>query len=344
MVAAARKYSRMVQVGTQNRSSTLLRQVFEYLRGGQLGSIRYAHALVYRARDGIGTVNGPTPVTDSVNYDLWCGPAPKTPLLRKQLHYEWHWFWATGNGEMGNNGIHVIDISRWALGQKQPAPRAMSIGGRFAFNDCGETANTHIALFDYQPAPLICEVRNVRTSKSPDAIGKFRDRNSGLVIDCEGGYFAGEATGGALFDKQGKKIKDFPDDGGSKGLETSHLSNFVAAVRSRKSGDLAAEALQGHHSTACCHMANVSHRLGRQARPEVIRETIQSNQELSDAFERCLEYLRENDVKLDTTPAMLGPWVTFDSKQERFVNEFADQANALSQREYRQPFVVPKIA
>jgi len=177
MVAAARKYGRMVQVGTQNRSSTLLRQAFDYLRSGPLGAIRYAHALVYRARDGIGTVNTPSPLPATVDYDLWCGPAPKIPLMRKQLHYEWHWFWATGNGEMGNNGIHVIDISRWALGQNQPPPRAMSIGGRFTFNDCGETANTHIALFDYQPAPLICEIRNVSVSKGKDAMGRFRNRN-----------------------------------------------------------------------------------------------------------------------------------------------------------------------
>jgi predicted dehydrogenase len=344
MVAAARKYGRMVEVGTQNRSSTLLRRTFDYLRSGEIGSIRYAHALVYRARDGIGTVNTPTPLPASLDYDLWCGPAPKTPLMRKQLHYEWHWFWATGNGEMGNNGIHVIDLCRWALGQNQPPPRAMSIGGRFAFNDCGDTANTHIALLDYQPAPLICEIRNVRVSKSPDAMGRFRNQNRGLVIDCEGGYFAGDASGGALFDKQGKKIKDFPDDGGSKGLETSHMSNFVAAVRSRKASDLTAEALLGHHSATCCHMANVSHRLGKQARPEVIQETIRANRDLSEAFERCREYLRENEVNLDTTPAVLGPWVTFDSKQERFVDDFADQANALSQREYRPPFVVPKIA
>src|SRR5258706_13614121 len=266
MVAAARKYGRMVQVGTQNRSSTFLRQAFDQLRSGQIGSIRYAHALVYRARDGIGAVHTPAPLPDTVDYDLWCGPAPKSPLLRKQLHYEWHWFWATGNGEMGNNGIHVIDVSRWALGQNQPPPRAMSIGGRFGFNDCGETANTQIALFLYRPAPVICHVRNVRASESPDAMGKFRNQNSGLVIDCEGGYFAGAASGGAIFDKQGKKIKDFPDDGSSKGLETSHMSNFVAAIRSRKAGDLAAEALQGHHSTACCHMANISYRLAQKGR------------------------------------------------------------------------------
>ena len=343
MVAAARKYGRMVQVGTQNRSSTLLRQVFDDLRRGQFGAIRYAHALVYRARDGIGKVSAPTPLPPTVDYDLWCGPAPKGPLMRKQLHYEWHWFWATGNGEMGNNGIHVIDLCRWALGQSQPPPRALSIGGRFAFNDCGETANTHIALFDYQPAPVICEIRNVRKAQDRDAIGKFRNQDHGIIIDCEGGYFAGDATGGSLFDNQGKKVKDVPDDGSSKTLETTHLSNFVAAVRSRKASDLAAEALQGHLSAACCHLANISHRLGSQAAVEAIRATIRADRDLSDAFDRCREYLLENSVHLGVTPATLGPWVTFDPKRERFVGDFAHPANVLTTRDYRKPFVVPQI-
>jgi len=261
--------------------------------------------------------------------------------MRKQLHNEWHWFWATGGGEIGNNGIHVMDICRWALGQNQPPPRAMSIGGRFAFNDCGETANTHLALFDYQPAPLICEVRNVSISKG--SIGKFRNRTGGIVIDCEGGYFVGDASGGALFDKQGKKIKDIPDDGSEKKLETSHLSNFLGAVRDRKAGELVAEVLEGHRSTACCHMANISHRLGKQSSPEVIQATVREDRELADAFDRCREYLRENGVDLGGTPATLGPWVTFDPKQERFVKNFATEANALSHRDYRQPYVVPKI-
>jgi len=342
MVAAARKYGRMVQVGTQNRSSPLLRQAFELLRGGQIGAIRYAHALVYRARDGIGTVDAPTPPPGTVDYDLWCGPAPKAPLMRQQLHYEWHWFWATGNGEMGNNGIHVIDICRWALGQNQPPPRAISIGGRFGFNDCGETANTQIALFGYQPAPLICEIRNVSV-KGAASLGRFKNRNRGVVIDCEGGYFAGDATGGAVFDKQGKKIKDIRDDGSSKTLETTHLANFIAAVRSRAASALAAEAQEGHFSAACCHMANISHRLGKQSPPEAIRAAIEGNQELTDAFDRCREYLRENGVDLGATRATLGPWVTFDSKEERFVQDFAGEANKLSRRQYREPFVVREI-
>ncbi len=343
MVAAARKYGRMVQVGTQNRSSAFLRRVFDRLRGGELGAIRFAHALVYRAREGIGTVDGPTPPPRSVDYDLWCGPAPKGSLMRKQLHYEWHWFWDTGNGEMGNNGVHVIDVCRWALGQDRTPPRAMSIGGRFAFHDRGETANTQVALLDFQPAPLICEVRNVSAGKGAASMGKFRGRSSGVVIDCEGGYFAGDASGGAFFNRQGKKIKDITDGNNSRTMETAHLSSFVTAVRSRKASDLAAEALEGHRSTACCHMANVSHRLGKQSSPEAIRAAITGNAEMADAFERCRGYLRENGVDLDATPATLGPWVTLDADQGRFVGDFADAANELSRREYRKPFVVPEL-
>jgi predicted dehydrogenase len=343
MVAAARKYGRIVQVGTQNRSSTVLSQAFHDLRSGQIGAIRYAHALVYRARDGIGRVDAPTPPPGSVDYDLWCGPAPKTPLMRKQLHYEWHWFWSTGNGEMGNNGIHEIDICRWALGHEQTPPRALSIGGRFAFHDCGETANTQIALLDYQPAPLICEIRNVKVAKGASPLGRFRGQNHGIVIDCEGGYFAGDAAGGVIFDRKGRKIKEVPDDGSYRMLEAAHLSNFADAVRSRKSSDLAAEALQGHISTACCHMANVSHRLGKESSPAAVRSTIEGNPELTDAFDRCRKYLRENGVDLDSDRPVVGPWVTFDPKDERFVGGFAEAANKLSRREYRKPFVVPEV-
>ncbi len=343
MVAAARKYNRMVQVGTQNRSSGFLRGVFDRLRGGELGAIRFAHAVVYRARNSLGTVDAPTPPPSTLDYDLWCGPAPREPLMRKQLHYEWHWFWDTGNGEMGNNGIHVIDICRWALGQDRTPPRALSIGGRFGFHDCGQTANTQIALFDFQPAPLLCEVRNLSTGEGSAAIGKFRGRTGGVVIDCEGGYFAGDASGGAFFDRQGKKVEDLGKGDSAAALERNHLSAFLAGVRSRETRDLAAEAIEGHRSTACCHMANVSHRIGRQTYPDAIRAGITDNAELADAFERCRVYLRENGVDLDANPATLGPWVSLDADQGRFVGDFADAANERSHREYRKPYVVPEL-
>lgn len=343
MVAAARRFGRMVQTGTQNRSSPLLGRVFEDLRKGELGRIRFAHAIMYRGRDGIGRVETPTPIPPTLDYDLWCGPAPKAPLRRKQLHYEWHWFWDTGNGEIGNNGVHMMDIGRWALGQHEPPPRAMSIGGRFVFDDAGETPNTQIALFDYQPAPMICEIRNVRSGTGAAAMGTFRNRTRGLVIDCEGGYFAGESTGGALFDSQGKKIRDVTNESRGERLEVRHLANFVDAMRSRRAEELACEAVEGHGSAACAHMANVSHRLGERAKPDAIRERVRPHKEFAEAFDRCHEYLARVGVNLATTPAVLGPWVSYDAKEERFVGEFADAAEKLSRRSYRPPFVMPKM-
>jgi predicted dehydrogenase len=344
MVAAARKFNRMVQTGTQNRSSPLLRRVFDDLRRGELGRIRFAHALMYRARDGIGRVDAPAPVPATLDYDLWCGPAPKNPPRRKQLHYEWHWFWDTGNGEIGNNGVHVMDICRWALGTTTMPPRTMSIGGRFGPKDAAETANTQIALFDYQPAPMICEVRNIYRAPDRATIGSFRGRNRGVMIDCEGGYFAGDSSGGAMFDRQGKKIRDIASESGGPRVDVAHLANFVAAIRSRKAADLACEAAEGHYSAAACHLANISHRLGREASPEAIRERVGAQRELADAFERCHEYLRENGVDLGRTPAVLGPWLAFDGRQERFTGPFAAEASALARRQYRAPFVVPEIA
>lgn len=346
MVAAARKFQRVVQVGTQSRSSVVLPQVFEYLRSGELGPLRLAHAIVYRGREGIGRAGTPTPVPATVDYDLWCGPAPKAPLTRKQLHYDWHWFWATGNGEIGNNGAHSIDVCRWALGQNQPPPRALSIGGRFGFDDDGETANTQLALFDYQPAPLLCEVRNLQAVKGPNSPGKYRNLGQGVVLDCEGGYFAGDSSGGTVYDKQGRKVKEYRDERKPQemAISVAHVANFLAAVRSRNIGELHAEAQQGHLSAICSHMANASYRLGRQLPPQAILESLRAKPELADAFERCREHLQANGVALATAQATLGPWLTLDAAQERFVGEFADQANAVSQRTYRAPFVVPEIA
>jgi predicted dehydrogenase len=344
-VAAARKYKRMVQVGMQSRSSPALREAFEYLRSGQLGAIRLARAIVYRPRQSLGRAPGPVPVPATVDFDLWCGPAPNTRPVRKQLHYDWHWFWATGNGEVGNNGIHSIDVCRWALGQDQPAPRAISVGGRFGFDDDGQPPNTLVTFLDYRPAPLICEVRNLRVTKEPNSMGLFRGRDSGVVIDCEGGYFAGDSSGGTVFDRQGKKIKSIPPEVPlEKYPDAAHLSNFLAAVRSRRSDDLAAEALDGYRSVACCHMANLSYRLGKCCEPGAILETIRGEADLADAFQRCREYLRANDIDLATTQATLGPWVSYDGQCGCFTGPLAEEATQLDYRGYRPPFVVSEIS
>jgi len=170
----------------------------------------------------------------------------------------------------------------------------------------------------------------VQATKS-SLMGKCHNAERGIVIVCEGGHFAGDYTGGTVFDNKGAKVKEFKDGRSTRELEVAHIANFIAAIRSRKTGSLNAESQVGHVSAACCHMANVSHRLGKQTSPDGIRETIKANPTLSDAFDRCREYLRENGVDLGKTPAVLGPWVTFDEASKHY------------RRKDRAPFVVPEI-
>jgi len=134
IVEAARKYNRIVQTGTQSRSSAALREAIAWVQAGNIGKIKIARGLCYKPRPSIGKVDGPQPVPESINYDLWCGPAPKTPLMRTKLHYDWHWVWATGSGDIGNQGIHQMDICRWATGKAELSPRIVSVGGRLG---CG---------------------------------------------------------------------------------------------------------------------------------------------------------------------------------------------------------------
>jgi predicted dehydrogenase len=343
MVAAARKHGRIVQVGTQARSTDISAQAVEFIQSGQLGKILLARAIIYRGRQGIGKVDGPQTVPASVNYDLWLGPAPQTPPMRREFHYDWHWFWSTGNGEIGNNGVHYLDRCRWLLGQKGLPRRAMSVGGRFTFDDDGQTANTQIALLDYEPAPIICEVRNLPEKTGSKAMDKFRSIASGVMVQCEGGTYVGTSREGYIVDEQGRKIREFVDRRPKDEQESAHQANFVAAIRSRKPADLNAEVSDGHLSAALCHMANVSHRLGANSDPNAMIEATRGNPQWSDAYERFRHHLEANGVDLRKTPATLGPWVTMDSKSEKFVGEFADRANALSRREYREPFVVPEI-
>ena len=308
-VAAARKYGRVVQVGTQRRSSAVVQQALEYGHAGELGGLLRAWAIVYRAREGIGNISQATPVPSTVDYDLWCGPTEVQPLMRKQLHYEWHWFWSTGNGEVGNNGAHHIDISRWALRQENPPPRVVSIGGRFGFDDCGETANTQIAFFDYQPAPLICEIRNYRAKKGVESTGSFRGTKIGTVVEFEGGYLSLDGAIGKAFDAHGKKIKDFTNDQPTESEGVIHAANFLEAVRNKSSANLSAEAQVGQASATCCHMANVSHRLGKQLSPEVIADSLRSNRELADAFALGIR-VEEASEYFATLPVQRDEWLS----------------------------------
>ena len=334
MVEAARKYNRIVQAGTQRRSDGELAAAFEYIRQGNLGKVLRARCYYFSPRGPIGKVNGPQPVPESVDYNLWTGPAPMAPLMRKNLHYDWHWQWPYGNGDLGNNGIHYIDVCRWALGYTTMAPRAISFGGKFLWDDDRQTPNTQVAYFDYDPAPIIFEMRNLSRKKGDSAMdATYRKTRAPVVIECEGGYFAG----GWAWDNKGEKIKQFKVTGGG-----GHHANFIKAVRSRKVSDLNADILQGHLSTAACHMGNISYRIGPEASRDDIVQSLKSNSVLLDAFERFQEHLLMHVVNVQETPRIMGPWVTIDPDTERFVGEFSDQANAYLSRNYREPFVVPE--
>ncbi|MHC4396342.1 MAG: Gfo/Idh/MocA family protein [Planctomycetota bacterium] len=339
MVEAARKYKRIVQAGTQTRSDNGLKNAFEYIQQGNLGKILLVRGICYKRRASIGKVDSPQPIPQSVDYNLWAGPAPLVPLMRKRLHYDWHWVWATGCGSIGNVGLHQMDVCRWALGQNKLPPRAMSIGGRFGYDDDGETANTQIAILDYEPAPILFEVRGLPKKKADsamdpwEAMNNYKGLRQGIVIHCEGGYFAG----GWAYDNDGKKVKQFFRDGGG-----GHQANFIKAIRSRKVSDLNADILEGHLSTTLSHMANVSYRIGTESSSEQIKEVIGGNKDTLEAFERLQNHLLANEVDLKKTPVVLGPWLKMDSEKEKFIGEFADRANELLKRKYRKPFVVPE--
>jgi len=340
MVEAARKYNRIVQSGTQRRSDEGLQEAIQYVQQGNLGKIVFVRGIIYVRRDSIGKVAGPQPIPESVDYNLWCGPAPMEPLMRKNLHYDWHWVWPTGNGDFGNNGIHFMDVCRWVLAPDKNirglAPGVMSIGGRFGYIDDGQTPNTQIVLLDYKPVPIIFEVRGLPRAKGDAAMDDYRGIRGGLVVQCENGYFAG-GDGGWAYDNDGKKIKQFTGTGGS-----GHHANFIKAVRSRKVSDLNADILEGHLSSALCHMGNVSYRLGSQASPDQIMEIIKGDKEMTDSFERFEQHLLANGVDFKSTPRILGPTLTMDIESEKFVGQFSDKANELVKRNYREPFVVPQ--
>ncbi len=338
IVEAARKYNRIVQAGSESRSDPALQEVFEYIQQGKLGKILVARGFCYNDRPSIGKVAGPVPVPEYIDYNLWTGPAPLKPLKRKSLHYDWHWDWDTGCGDIGNQGAHEMDMCRWALGQKGLPKRVMSIGGRFGYDDDGETANTQIALLDYEPAPIIFECRGLPTKKGAGYLDHYKGIRIGVVIECEQGYFAGGASGGWIYDNDGKKVKQFSSDGGK-----DHSANFIASVRSRKASDLNADIEVGHTSAALSHMANISYRIGKGMAPEQLKESIKSSPRILDAYERFAHHLGANEVDLQKSPAVLGPMLEMYPAKERFYGEFPTKwANRLLTRNYRKPFVVPE--
>jgi predicted dehydrogenase len=340
MVRAAEKYGCLVQTGTQSRSSSGIRDGIAFVQSGGLGEIHYAHGTCFKPRRSIGKISAPQTPPEHVDWDLYCGPAPLDPLLRKQLHYDWHWQFPTGNGDLGNQGIHQMDMCRWALGMDELASSVRSVGGRFGYDDDGDTPNSMITLLNYDPAPILFEVRGLPRDSEAQAknwgggMDRIRSGSVGVTVVCEKGFLVipnyNEAT---AFDADGKELQKW------KG-SSNHFANLVEAIRKRDGSLLAAPILEGHLSSSLCHMANISYTLGKSQSPEQVREALAGEEILSSAFERLATHLDKNGIDLAQHPAVLGAALDFDPVRERFLN--SDAANRLRTREYRAPFIVPE--
>jgi hypothetical protein len=330
MVNAARKYNRLVQIGTQARSRGTDRQAIEYIRSGALGKIQYLVCFANKGRSSIGKRTEPLPIPETLDYDLWCGPARKEPVYRDRLQYDCSFTWNMGDGESCNQGVHEVDVARWVLGETGLPRRVMSIGGRFVFHDAGEVPNTQIICYDFPSAPVLYEVHNLRAAKDSKAMPNFRGHGVDTCVQCEGGYVMLHA--GKVFDQKGQAIKSF--SGGE-----DHFGNFIQALRSGKREDLHAEVLDGHLSTNICHVGNISYRLGQPASPADARKQIGELPVFQEMFDRYLEHLQAHEV--DPGESLLGPWLECDVAHECIKDN--PKANELVKGYYREPFVVPEV-
>jgi hypothetical protein len=217
----------------------------------------------------------------------------------------------------------------------------MSIGGRFGYDDDGETPNTQIAILDYEPAPIIFEVRGLPMKSGTENMDNYRGVRIGIAIECENGYFAGGGGGGWTYDNNHKKIKQFTGSGGDK-----HMENFFLAVRSRKTSDLKADIPVGHISSALCHLANISHRLGTRFPQSEIQARLNSRADIAETLGRFAEHLGANGVDVAQARPYLGAPLQVNREQEKFVSrseyDLESWANQLLSRAYRPPFVVPE--
>jgi predicted dehydrogenase len=360
MVEAARRHGRMVQVGTQARSHPELIEAVAWVRAGNLGKIRYARGTCYKPRMSIGNV-GKGVIPPGLDYDLWTGPAPLRPLTREKLHYDWHWIYDYGNGDLGNHGIHEMDIARWFLGYSALSPRVISIGGRLGYDDDGQTPNTQLVCHAYDGPPLLFEVRGLPKSKEYQASASLWGKNMnvldglwgegsggpGIGVDVvgEGGRMV-VVNGGYVIvalDPSGKVIRRFDKEVSPYGRgwgtgDYFHWRSWLAAIRARDHKKLTADILEGHISSSLCHTAMISHRLGERLPLGRIRQEVRDDPLLAERFDSFCDHLAGNGMDLETQEATLGARLALDPKIERFSGSAA--ADALSTRAGRQPFVV----
>lgn len=327
---AARRYQRIVQHGTQQRSSQSRANEIAALHSGNYGQLLVSKGYCAKPRWTIGFKPHKSP-PPHLDFNIWLGPAPEQPYHENLVHYEWHWFWDFGNGDIGNQGVHEMDVARWAIPGATLPTRVWSLGGRFGYEDQGQTPNTLLSVFEFGQTLLVFETRGLvgrhqgfaqkvtnefYTSEGMITEGKFYPNHGGSPEDVTGGTPRQVAPGGAF-------------------------GSFLAAVRSRNPQDVNADAEVGHYSSALCHLGNISYRLGQPAAFDAKTQALGDNKQVVESLETIKANCSAVGVNLEATTYQLGRTLEFDPASERFVGD--DEANALLSRDYRQPFVVPDV-
>lgn len=345
LVKAARKHNKIVQGGTQQRSDPLQAKLKAFVDEGSLGAMKFVRLNRFGVRGSIGKRDTPLEIDKSkVDYDLWLGPAEDQPIFRNKLQYDWHWDFNTGNGELGNWGPHITDDCRnVAFRDKVSLPkRVVSGGGRFAWNDAGDTPNTHFTYFDTGDVPVVMAVHNLPYSKerrSGDIYRRIKHRGF-LVMMFEDGYYAGGRGGGQFYSHDGKMIKKFSGDGGG-----GHAANFLSAVRSRKREELNGEIEQIHYSSAWCHLGNISYQLGSAYNKDAAMNTLKGNEPWEEMIADFEEHCELNGVDPAKADGKLGPILDIDPAKETFVGDNATpEAKAMLTRKYRKGYAITESA
>ena len=335
-VEMAHKHKRVVQHGTQSRSSQSWEDLLALAKSGKLGKLLVSRGLCYKDGGTGGSTRGdigtkPTKAAPAeLDFNIWLGPAQEQAYHENLVHYRWHWFWDFGNGDAGNQGVHQMDIARWLIPNATWPKSVISFGGRYANGDQGQTPNALVSVFDYGDTQLIFETRGL---KSP----AFRGQTVSNILHFEAGIVAG----GKFYPKGEGEGEPIPKVPAEKKISGDHFGNFIECVRSRDTSKLHAEIEVGHVSSGLCHLGNISYRLGTETEYDPKLGKLSGNDFGTDALTRMADHLKDSGIKFDGKNLRAGRKLEFDGKTERFVKD-AD-ADALLTRAYRKPFAVPEM-
>ncbi|MCB1120467.1 MAG: Gfo/Idh/MocA family oxidoreductase [Verrucomicrobiae bacterium] len=332
-VAAQKKYGVVVQHGTQRRSDPQIAGLTEAIQAGKFGRLKISYGYCCKPRESIGfdAVKAPP---SNLNWDLWRGPANIEQYHDNYVHYDWHWFWATGNGDMNNQGTHQLDVARWALDPDQTHPtRAMALGGRFQWGDQGETPNTMFAIAEYPNGQQVFfNVRNVNYEGYERQVENEYYFEDGGKIIREKYYAPGSDVGEEIV---------VPDGHVTPG---GNWAAFVAACRAGKPEMANGNARDAHYGCVMGHLMNNSYRLGKEVPFNKKAGKFGDNADAYEHFEKLHEIMAKGvGLNQNGNKYTVGPWLTFDPKKERHVGDFAKEANALLKDPNRKGYQVPEI-